>query len=70
MILQECDYTAVKKAETKRFELLATIYWCSATALYLAISFIGGAWDKSWIVWPIAGVVYGVVIAVVKVMKK
>jgi len=36
----------------------------------MAISFIGGAWDKSWIVWPIAGVVYGVVLAVARVLKK
>lgn len=70
MLLQEGDYTAERKAETKKFEPLATIYWCSATALYLAISFIGGAWDKSWIVWPIAGVVYGVVLAVARVLKK
>ncbi|MBR4331520.1 MAG: hypothetical protein IKP72_02475 [Clostridia bacterium] len=28
------------------------------------------AWDKSWIVWPVAGVAYGVVLAIVRMLKK
>ena len=70
MLLQEGDYTAERKADSKKYEPLAVIYWGSATALYLAISFIGDAWDRSWIVWPVAGVAYGVVLAVAKVLKK
>ena len=49
---------------------VAAIYWGSATAIYLAISFITNAWDKTWIVWPVAGVAYGVVLAVMRVLKK
>ncbi len=70
MLLQEGDYTAERKAESKKFEPLAVIYWGSATALFLAISFITDAWDKSWIVWPVAGVAYGVVLAIVRMLKK
>lgn len=70
MLLQEGDYTAEAKAENRKNEPLAVIYWCSVTALFLAISFIGNAWDKSWIIWPIAGVTYGVVLAIAKTLKK
>lgn len=38
---------------------LAAVYWPAVTAVYLAWSFIGDAWDRSWIVWPVAGVLFG-----------
>ena len=40
------------------------------TAAFLAWSFIGKSWDISWIIWPIAGVLYGAVTAVIRVLKK
>ena len=70
MLLQEGDYTAEKKAESKKSEPLAVIYWGSVTALFLAISFLTNAWNRSWIVWPVAGVAYGVVLAIVRMLKK
>jgi len=38
---------------------LAAVYWPSVTAVFLAWSFIGNAWHRSWIVWPVAGVLFG-----------
>ena len=70
MLLQEGDYTAEQKYENRKNEHLSSIYWCSATALFLALSFLTGAWDKTWIVWPIAGVSYGVVTAIARVLRK
>ena len=70
MLLQEGDYTPSMKIENKKNEHLSAIYWGGTTALYLAISFITGAWDRTWIIWPVAGVLYGVVIAVARMMRK
>lgn len=70
MLLQEGDYTAEAKAETRRNEPLAIIYWGIMVAAFLTISFIWDAWDRSWIIWPVAGVVYGVVLAVARVIHK
>lgn len=39
--------------------VIASFYWPLVVAIYLAWSFIGNAWDKSWIIWPIAGVLFG-----------
>lgn len=33
-------------------------YWPLMVAIYLAWSFISGSWDRSWILWPIAGVAF------------
>lgn len=39
------------------------MYWCLATALYLGISFLWNSWDTSWIVWPVAGVLYAALLS-------
>lgn len=53
----------------KRSEPLATIYWRAVTAGYLAWSFISDSWDKTWIVWPIAGVLFALVLAVERALR-
>ena len=49
---------------------LASIYWGVVTAGFLGYSFITGRWDRSWIVWPVAGVLYGVIMAIVGAVRK
>ena len=70
MLLQEGDYSAEQKYENRKNELLSSIYWGAATALFLTVSFLTGAWVKTWILWPIAGVSYGLVTAIVRVLRK
>ena len=41
--------------------VVASIYWPLLTAIFLAWSFIGNAWDISWIVWPIGAVLFGAI---------
>ena len=41
-------------------------YWCLAMAGYLAWSFITENWKSTWIVWPVAGVLFVPFITVVK----
>ena len=35
---------------------VAGIYWTLVTAGYLAWSFWSGEWNRTWIIWPVAGV--------------
>lgn len=51
-----------KKAEAQ-IELIASIYFPLLTAAYLAWSFIGDAWSRSWILWPIGGVLFAAIAA-------
>ena len=69
-ILEEGEYTRANKSIIKQKEIFATIYWCIVTAVYLAWSFITSQWDTSWIVWPVAGVLYGAIITIVLNFKK
>lgn len=60
-LLQEGDYTAAGKKKEAKFEPIASVYWLIATALYLGYSFVTDDWERSWIIWPVAGVLFAAV---------
>ena len=57
-LLEEGDYTKQKKAISKGTGAVAAGFWLLVVALYLAYSFYTDDWKNSWIVWPVAGVVF------------
>lgn len=46
--------------EGKRFQNLLSLYWMVVTFGYLVWSFLTFDWHITWIVWPIAGVLSGI----------
>lgn len=66
MLLQEGEYSQKEKAVKKKFEIYSTAYWCIATAIYLGWSFLSVRWDYTWILWPVAGVLFGAVSVVAR----
>ena len=68
-LLEEGEFSRENKRENKRNETVMGIYWLSATALYLLISFLTQRWDMTWIVWPVAGVGCGILAGVLKVLR-
>ena len=69
VLLEEGDYSRKAKQESKRNSPIALIYWCIVVAVYLGYSFLTGGWDKSWIIWAIAGVLYGAVAGVMQILS-
>ncbi|TDE94236.1 hypothetical protein EXU48_12445 [Occultella glacieicola] len=57
----EGDYAPEKRASNSLTGRIAGPYWIVAAAVFLAWSFIGNAWDRSWLVWPVAGVLFAAV---------
>jgi len=70
ILLEEGDYSRESKEEAKVHGSFGRIYWLLVTAGYLAWSFITNGWQRTWIVWPIAGVAYGAVFAITKALRK
>ena len=68
-LLQEGDYTPEKKQMLRGNHAPVQIYWCVVTAAYLAVSFLTNRWDLTWIVWPVAGVLFPVFTAIVSAAK-
>ena len=62
-LLEEGDYTRENKAANRE---VVGIFWGITIALYLGISLLTMRWELTWVVWPIAGILYGVVLEFVK----
>lgn len=69
-LLEEGDYTREKKIENRRNDPIATIYWCTVTAIYLGASFYSRRWDTTWIIWPVAGVLFAALCGVMALIRK
>ena len=57
-LLEEGNYTRTAKRKERE---IGGIYWGIITAGYLLVSFLTMRWDITWVVWPVAGVLYGVI---------
>lgn len=69
-ILQEEDYTWERKQVSRKLSWFPGVYWLIATAVYLAFSFTTGRWNSTWIVWPVAGVLFAAVYAILQALVK
>ena len=70
-LLEEGEYARENKSgKNKRNAAISSAYWLTAVAVFLCWSFISGAWDRTWIVWPIAGVLYPALMGILGAFKK
>ena len=68
-LLQENEFSKDSKIIKKKGNnTLGTCYWLVVTATYLAWSFISRDWHITWIVWPVAAVLYGVFDTIVQLI--
>ncbi|MBO5273406.1 MAG: helix-turn-helix transcriptional regulator [Clostridia bacterium] len=69
-LAEEEDYRRENKRIAKKKESIAAVYWMVVTAIYLAWSFAADAWSISWMVWPVAGVLFAAVMAIADAFLK
>lgn len=69
-LLQTGDYTKEKKETAKKISFFPGAYWCLVTAIYLGVSFYSDRWDTTWIIWPVAGVLFAAVYSIVGAAAK
>ena len=67
-LLEEGEYS--RKQKSSLSGLVNGIYWSIVTAAYLAVSFLTMRWDRTWIIWPVAGVLSGVINLVLQAYLK
>lgn len=71
--LLEEDYTRENKAKSPVVGAVSGIYWLLVTAVYLFYTFgpMGNGQPKySWFIWAVAGVLFGAVMLVVKLIAR
>ena len=59
--MREGEYAPRNRQKAWVKKTVSTIYWLTATAVYLAWSVWTGAWETTWVLWPVAGILFAVV---------
>lgn len=67
-LLQDEDYSPENKRARKRLAWLSPTYWGVVITIYLGWSFVTMRWDLTWIVWPVAAVLFAAVFNVAKII--
>jgi len=71
-LLQEGDYSIEekKKAKSPLVAAVSAIYWLVVTAVFLCLIFLGWEYKTGGLVWPVAGVLFPVVIIITKLIDE
>ncbi len=69
-LLCEGDYTPAAREQEQHQDKIGAIYWPLVVAGYLLWSFLSGNWAFTWVVWPIAGLVFAALTATISAVKK
>lgn len=59
VLLEQGEYTPLKKKQSQFEDAIGKVYWIVVTIIYLIWSFLTDNWDTTWIIWPIAGIGFG-----------
>lgn len=62
-LLREGDFEPKEQERAKRVSKFAGVYWPVVVAAYLGWSFFTNNWEFSWVIWPIAALVFAAVSA-------
>ena len=67
-LLKTGEYSPKEKGRSRTMSAISSAYWLTVTAVFLTVSFLTEAWDRTWIIWAVSGVVYAVVVTISKLL--
>ncbi|MCR5310133.1 MAG: helix-turn-helix domain-containing protein [Lachnospiraceae bacterium] len=66
ILLKEKEFTKENKKADRIRGAVAGPYWLVTTAVFLYFGFVHDGWNRYWIIWPIAGVLFAAVMTVLQ----
>ena len=72
-LLEEGDFTRDEKSRKGITGTVSVVYWLLVTAVFLCVMFIpaiGVKQKDTWIIWAVAGVLYGAVAAIARAIRR
>ncbi len=69
-LLKEGDYARRDRRKNRIKETVSTVYWLTAAAVYLGWSFWTRDWETTWVLWPVAGILFAVVMCLCNLLIK
>ena len=70
MLLEEGEYSREEKVFQKKNGWIGGVYWICIVAVFLLYSFVTNNWNRSWIIWPVAGVAFAALMTIVRAVRK
>lgn len=68
-ILREGSYTVAERKKEEICDRIAGVYWPIVVAAYLIWSFMTYDWQITWLIWPVAGLVFAAISAALGAKK-
>jgi len=69
-LLGEGDYEEEKQENEKQVSRFGGVYWPIVTAIYLGWSFYSNNWGFTWVIWPVAGLIFAGIASLFYVDKR
>ena len=57
-LLRQGDFDPAEKEHTRKSRRFGGFFWPSVTAVYLGVSFLTERWEISWVIWPVAALIF------------
>lgn len=57
-LLRQGDFDLSERERTHKSRRFGGFYWPVVTAAYLGVSFLTERWDISWVIWPVAALIF------------
>lgn len=61
VLLQIGEYAEEEKKVTNKIQWFPGAYWLTVVAVYLAVSLATNGWDKTYVIWPVAALLFAAV---------
>ena len=62
VLLKKGEYTDEARRKNRKAEVIGSVYWPIIVLIYLYWSFTTGNWGFTWIIWPLAGLLFAAVV--------
>jgi transcriptional regulator with XRE-family HTH domain len=59
LLLGEGEFSPEYREQNKKAEKFSSVYWPIVVAVYLLWSFLSNDWGTTWLVWPVAALLFG-----------
>lgn len=64
---ENCQNSKLSKNK-KIKDTISSVYWLLSLTIYLGYSLVSNDWGHSWIIWPIAGVLFAIVAVIINIL--
>lgn len=69
-LIGEGDYRPQARERIKKEDKIGEVYWPIIVAIYLGWSFLTNDWHISWVIWPVAGLLFAAITAALSMKKR